>query len=958
MKSIFTKLTTLLLAGAVVLVGCSDFSADLREVNDRLEELTDAAATKTEVAALTATVEALSKKLNDQYATLEDLSKVDASVKALQKDLADAKKALEDALATKADKATVDAAIATLQKALTDAKAELNKALEDAKTEISGTIAGILSNIDSLESELEDLAKEVDALESDLDALESDFDNLTDRVEVLEGQLVEKAEEFAEYKKTVADELAAIKKGFDERGEELAEKFAAIEEEFEGVDATTEGLAKSIEALNDLLAERIQAVNDLLNKKVEDLENADDLLNDKVEDLENADDLLNEKVEDLEAEDAALAEALEELRAEYEEFVIIAGEDQVAILELIDEIIENAAADYEDLNDKLAALDAKLAELNAKVDEVAAALKSIVNVPTAILNGMSVVEFNTIVYVPMTENSDEVVSAETVAANVELASEVAVAYYRFNPSNFNIKKAEYSVVAENVQFLTKSASEAVATVKSVSEVDGKVKVELLRGKGAGNIFALAATLETGETIYSDYVQILDNQVTASTLEFVSKDGAEVYTNLTDAQNNLSAKIKVGETFSVADYVNITGADLADYSLQVKYTLVEGKVELSADGVITAVEEAEGTNNIVKVEVVDAEGHVVRRAYVNVRVLQLSIWYNAAATALMTAERVTFSAEAVPQWFEDLKNEENTIELLQTALELVKNQDYLSAIQILGGVPGFVTETMEFKGYGEASIMVDFTAAGYLESQLEKIGEIDTIEELAEFVKLIEDMYAVSDLKDQVDSAIGTVESFIPEGQYLTRVIYQAIEAIFGDFTFEKLLDPKNDVIMEILGEQVNVSAAIRTALDTALDVSPALKTRIQDALVEIVRTIEEEYKDMIDSDNASEELKAENRTKADAIIAAKVAAKQDAETKFDAYNAAILEDLYNTPWSKLIEILNSEEAKEIVAEYELSTAYNMLLAICDGFESFLTWDEGDYNCPDELVSCEREEIYE
>ena len=944
MKSIFTKLTTLLLAGAVVLVGCSDFSADLREVNDRLEELTDAAATKTEVAALTATVEALSKKLNDQYATLEDLSKVDASVKALQKDLADAKKALEDALATKADKATVDAAIATLQKALTDAKAELNKALEDAKTEISGTIAGILSNIDSLESELEALAKEVDALESDLDALESDFDNLTDRVEALEGQLVEKAEEFAEYKKTVADELAAIKKGFDERGEELAEKFAAIEEEFEGVDATTEGLAKSIEALNDLLAERIQAVNDLLNKKVEDLENADDLL--------------NEKVEDLEAEDAALAEALEELRAEYEEFVIIAGEDQVAILELIDEIIENAAADYEDLNDKLAALDVKLAELNAKVDEVAAALKSIVNVPTAILNGMSVVEFNTIVYVPMTENSDEVVSAETVAANVELASEVAVAYYRFNPSNFNIKKAEYSVVAENVQFLTKSASEAVATVKSVSEVDGKVKVELLRGKGAGNIFALAATLETGETIYSDYVQILDNQVTASTLEFVSKDGAEVYTNLTDAQNNLSAKIKVGETFSVADYVNITGADLADYSLQVKYTLVEGKVELSADGVITAVEEAEGTNNIVKVEVVDAEGRVVRRAYVNVRVLQLSIWYNVAATALMTAERVTFSAEAVPQWFEDLKNEENTIELLQTALELVKNQDYLSAIQILGGVPGFVTETMEFKGYGEASIMVDFTAAGYLESQLEKIGEIDTIEELAEFVKLIEDMYAVSDLKDQVDSAIGTVESFIPEGQYLTRVIYQAIEAIFGDFTFEKLLDPKNDVIMEILGEQVNVSAAIRTALDTALDVSPALKTRIQDALVEIVRTIEEEYKDMIDSDNASEELKAENRAKADAIIAAKVAAKQDAETKFDAYNAAILEDLYNTPWSKLIEILNSEEAKEIVAEYELSTAYNMLLAICDGFESFLTWDEGDYNCPDELVSCEREEVYE
>lgn len=913
MKSIFTKLTTLLLAGAVVLVGCSDFSADLREVNDRLEKLQDAAATKTEVAALTATVEALAQKLNDQYATKEDLSKVDASVKAIQKELTDAKKALEDALATKADKATVDATIANLQKALTDAKAELNKVIEDAKTEITGAIAGILSQISDLESDLETLGTDVDALESALTAL-------TERVATLEEALVNKSAELAEYQEAVNAELAAIKKGFEERGEELAKEFAAIEEEFAGVDATTAGLAESIQTVNDLLAE---------------------------------------KVEDLEADDAALAEALEELRAEYEEFVAIAGEDQVAILDIIDEIMEKATEDYEDLNDKLAALDDKLAALENKVDEVAAALKSIVNVPTAILNGMSVVEFHTLSFVPMAEDNDEVVSTETVdAADVELASEVAVAYYRFNPSNFDITKAEYSVVAENVQILTKSAAEAVATVKAVSEVDGKVKVELLRGKGAGNIFALAATLETGETIYSDYVQILDEQATASSIEFASKDGAEVYTNLTDAQNNLSAKIKVGETFSVADYVKVSGIDLEDYALEVKYTLVEGEVELSADGVITAVEESEGTNNIVKVEVVDAEGCVVRRAYVNVRVLQLSVWYNAAATALMTAERVTFSVEAVPQWFEDLKNEENTIELLQTAYELVKNQDYLSAIQILGGVPGFITETKEFEGYGEASVMVDFTAAGYLESQLEKIGEIDTIEELATFVKLIEDMYAVSDLKGTVDSAIGTVESFIPEGQYLTKVIYQAIEAIFGDFTFEKLLDPKNDVVMEILGEQVNVSAAIRTALDTALDVSPALKKRIQDALVEVVRVIEEEYRDMIDSDNADEEIKAENRAKADAIIAAKVAAKQDAEAKFDAYNASILEDLYNTPWAKLIEVLNSEEVKEKVVEYELTEAYDILLMICDSFESFLTWDEGSYNCPDELVSCEREEVYE
>ena len=63
MKSIFTMLSTLLLCGAVALVGCSDFSADLRDVNERLEELKESAATKAEVAVLKAEVEALSKKL-------------------------------------------------------------------------------------------------------------------------------------------------------------------------------------------------------------------------------------------------------------------------------------------------------------------------------------------------------------------------------------------------------------------------------------------------------------------------------------------------------------------------------------------------------------------------------------------------------------------------------------------------------------------------------------------------------------------------------------------------------------------------------------------------------------------------------------------------------------------------------------------------------------------------------
>ena len=80
MKSIFTKLSTLLLCGAVALVGGSDFSADLREVNERLEDLEATAATKAEVAVLKAEVEELKKLLNNQYAPKEDVAKVEDTV--------------------------------------------------------------------------------------------------------------------------------------------------------------------------------------------------------------------------------------------------------------------------------------------------------------------------------------------------------------------------------------------------------------------------------------------------------------------------------------------------------------------------------------------------------------------------------------------------------------------------------------------------------------------------------------------------------------------------------------------------------------------------------------------------------------------------------------------------------------------------------------------------------------
>ena len=57
MKSIFTKLGALLLIGVVTLVGCTDFSADLKEVNDRVTKNEEAIkALKKEMADLKAEI--------------------------------------------------------------------------------------------------------------------------------------------------------------------------------------------------------------------------------------------------------------------------------------------------------------------------------------------------------------------------------------------------------------------------------------------------------------------------------------------------------------------------------------------------------------------------------------------------------------------------------------------------------------------------------------------------------------------------------------------------------------------------------------------------------------------------------------------------------------------------------------------------------------------------------------
>ena len=1011
MKSIFTKLSTLLFAGAVALVGCSDFSADLREVNDKLDNLSNEAARKTEVEALKTNVENLVAQLENQYATKKEVAEVSATVTALSTAIETAKAELVAALDGKADKAAVETSIGQLSGALEAAKTEITAlingldakiaGLTDEDTAIKADLAALRTSVETLQGEVatlqgdvENLKGRLDVVEGDVEALDGELATLTTNVETLATNLTNLETALNEYKAKVDAELAKIAKQLEEATADVTAKFEAVNALIATLPTADQNLQDALAAESAQLAAQIEAVNTLVAEKVALLVAADEKLegaiaaldakftaaiegldqdfaaalkelseeltaaiDDLDEELTAAIDDLNEelsgRIDDLvDAYDELAADVEDQFDAVYDEFDAVYDEID-GIWDEIDNILNDLSNDYEDIYDTLDELTDELNELVARVDVLENELRSIVNVPQVVINGVNSVEFKTLTFVPMGAYDDEV---ETVAA-AETIVLPAYAYFRFNPSSFALANAEYSVVTENVEIRTKAAEESLTIVSSPVEVDGKVRFELERGAGVDNMFALAATLKSnGAVVYSDYVQIVDTELTAQDVKIVDANNNELYTVLEDAQDNAAAvAIEVGETFSVAEYVKVLGLDMEEFGLEFAYEVVKGQAEL-ANGVLTAVEDAAATNNIVKVEVV-SNGSVVRRAYINVRVIGLVTYLNAEAFATLSASRWTYSFENVTEWVKALKDQPNTLDLVKSALQSVVNQDYFAAISTLGGIPGLATETISVEGAGAARVKVDFTAAGYIESQLEKISDIKSVEELAAFIQHIETIYQVSGLKATVDDALGTVIDYLVPDQYKDNQIYEWVKEQLFNWTVSSLFNFEEDIIADIpLVGVVNVSSWAREKINGVLNSNTGLTQRLQNALVDVVSKIEKAYRENIDANNEKAEEIAYNYAKSTALLEAKAAAKTEADNNLKAVNAAEVENLNNGVFGALVKILNTDLCKSQFEENGLSEVYTGLQTICGYAETLVQYSAG--SCVFSEGAITEEQVYE
>lgn len=498
MKSIFTKLSTLFLCGAVALIGCTDFSADLQDVNNRLEDLTNSAASKTELAALKSEVEALQTKLTNQYATKEEVAAVSATLGNLQTSFNQAKTALETALGNKADKTEVETAISGLNSALDEAQKELTKTLGDINKKIedgdnaikeslkslSTSVQGILTDVETLKTDVAKLKTDLSTLNGTVETLSGKLDKVASDLETLTGKVGELETKLGDLEKKVDEELAKIAARFTEITTAAEAKYAEIIKQItDGDKASADALSEKVTELNSA----INAVTTLLNEKVE-------ILLSKNSELEAKDKALEDKDKEIDAAVAALDKSYKTLSENV-------SKQYTEVTTKINDLLTTVANNYKELSDRLDACEEAIENLTGRVEDLeesVTALRSVVLVPETMYNGTKAVKFHR-------------VEGENVLKTFAYVS------FHFNPSNFDIASAEYEVMAESVEFMTKaSAAPAIEIVgKPVQEGD-KVTFLFERAEGAGNMFALKVTLADGSVIYSEYAAILDevNFVTA------------------------------------------------------------------------------------------------------------------------------------------------------------------------------------------------------------------------------------------------------------------------------------------------------------------------------------------------------------------------------------------------------------------------------------------------------------
>ena len=381
MKSIFTKLSTLLLFGAVAMVGCTDFSEDIQAVDKKVDGLTTElnsykTTTATTIAELQASISALkatqeqmaadyAKKTELQDAKTElqellsaEIAKVDSEIKKAVADISALQEGKADKTAVAELEETVNAAIEKANKAIETLDAA--KADKTQVDEIDNKVATLIDGYQQMVLQFQNLALVVEgkAEQADLELVEKDVETLKNGYQ----ETVAALQNISATLETKADQadLELAQKDIEALKKSAAEAVFAITNlnaSVEALDARVEALESEMEKVKTEIAQHTATLQNLLTR----LETAEGDLEDEAAAREAAD-------KELQAAAALLEMGLTNLQTAYnihiEEFEAYKNNmaKQIEALGLEDALI------YKTIQDNFITL-------SISVEETAAALR-------------------------------------------------------------------------------------------------------------------------------------------------------------------------------------------------------------------------------------------------------------------------------------------------------------------------------------------------------------------------------------------------------------------------------------------------------------------------------------------------------------------------------------------------------------------------------------------------------
>ena len=593
----------LLAASAGTFTSCEDYDDDIKGLQEQIDK---SGSTITDLQTQLTTLKAAA----DAAQATADAAKTAA---AEAKTAADAAKAAGDQ--AKADAATALAAAKAAEAAAAQAKAD---AIEEATKQVEALRNSMQAAIDKKldVTAFEEASK---LLGARIDGIEAGLSNLKNGAVKENTEAIKSAQDAIEALQSADEDFATTLKELDE--------YVKI----------------TLEAKIDVNADDIKAAQDDIKAAQEDL----DALWKKISGGEGS-------LEDLISKNATAISDLKD-----------AIEDE---LDVIKGDIKDIQADIKKINGQITAINQNLAGLHTLV---VSRLTSISLAPDLFVDGIEAVRFTSLQYSPMGESENASIPATSYKFST---AALATASYHFNPASFKLANADYGYIDRTAEVVeTTRAIAASKLVEIVGEpeanpVTGTVDFKLLRlnshttqpGLDRTNMIALQATLkgdavdegEKNAVITAPYVAVYDAILSYEDVRIADKEtlttGADEahYATTFDActKEDPRYKIPYDKEFNLKDLVATcfgnNGHDefpIADYKLSYRfavastaYNIEEGNTEtnqqkwIKCNDAIEGKYQAEGFNPeafgrtpILKVELVDEAGNVVRRGFVKV-----------------------------------------------------------------------------------------------------------------------------------------------------------------------------------------------------------------------------------------------------------------------------------------------------------------------------------------------------